>query len=59
MYHWKIQNHVNCFCCGVFDEIYNATKIVSPGNEILRIDPVTFNIKKLRDEYENVLLSYL
>jgi len=39
---------------------YNSLKIiVSPDNKILRIDPVTFNIKKLRDEYENVLLSYL
>lgn len=39
---------------------YKSLKIiVSPENEILRIDPVTFNIKKLQDEYENVLLSYL
>jgi len=39
---------------------YKSLKIIiSPENEILRIDPVTFNIKKLKDEYENVLLSYL
>ena len=38
---------------------YKSLKIiVSPDNKILRIDPVTFKIKKFRDEYENVLLSY-
>ncbi len=33
--------------------------IVSPDGKILRIDPINFNVKKFRDEYEKVLLSYL
>jgi len=39
---------------------YKALKtIISDKNEILRIDPVTFNVKKFRNEYENILLTYL
>jgi len=43
----------------IFSRYKSLKIIVSPENEILRIDPITFNIKKLQDEYENVLLSYL
>lgn len=43
----------------IFSRYKSLKIIVSPENKILRIDPITFNIKKLRDEYENVLLSYL
>ena len=43
----------------IFSKYKSLKIIVSPDNKILRIDPVTFNIKKLRDEYENILLSYL
>jgi hypothetical protein len=43
----------------IFSRYKSLKIIVSLENEILRIDPVTFNIKKLKDEYENVLFSYL
>ncbi len=33
--------------------------LVSPEGKILRVDPISFNIKNFRDEYEKVLLSYL
>jgi hypothetical protein len=33
--------------------------IVSQDSKIIRIDPIDFNVKKLQDEYESVLLSYL
>jgi len=38
---------------------YKALKvIISDKNEILRIDTLTFNVKKLQNEYENNLLKY-
>jgi uncharacterized membrane protein YphA (DoxX/SURF4 family) len=43
----------------IFSRYKSLIIIVSPENKILRIDPMSFNIKKVRDEYENVLLSYL
>ncbi len=32
---------------------------ISPVGKILRIDPISFNIKKVRDDYEKILLSYM
>lgn len=43
----------------IFSRYKSLITILSKDRRILRIDPVSFNVKKNRDEYENVLLSYL
>jgi len=43
----------------IFSSYKSLITIVSQDKRILRIDPIGFNVKKFKDEYENVLLSYL
>jgi uncharacterized membrane protein YphA (DoxX/SURF4 family) len=43
----------------VFSKYKSLITIVSKERKILRIDPISLNLKKFQDEYENILLSYL
>jgi thiol-disulfide isomerase/thioredoxin len=43
----------------IFSGYKGLKTIVSDKNKILRIDALTFNVKKLRNEYEYILLKYL
>jgi hypothetical protein len=43
----------------IFSSYKSLITIISQDKKILRIDPIGFNVKKFKDEYENVLLSYL
>jgi putative oxidoreductase len=43
----------------IFSKYKSLLTIISKDRKIMRIDPVSFNVKKFKDEYENVLLSYL
>jgi len=43
----------------IFSRYKSLIIIVSKDRKIMRMDPIDFNVKKIQDEYESVLLSYL